>query len=177
MTATTEGTHSTYSVGRTGSTDLARTRPPRPEHYDDRHGGIRLAHLRVGLPGSEPDGAGAAASELDGLELNGPEPDRAEPDRGEPSRWEWRLSELLAPFVAWLATQDIDEPGRRRHRDAAERFLRWTHTDTGPDQNRRRRYEHHLHGHDPEHLPDARAGLDWWTDHRCILALTEPACP
>ena len=118
-----------------------------------RDTGQRVDHLPVGVAPSSPTGR---------------------PD-GNHDSWEWQLGELLAPFVAWLATQGIDEPDRRRHRVAAERFLRWSRTDTGPVENRRRRYEHHLDSHDPEHLSDARAGLDQWTDHRRILARTRSA--
>ncbi|TCK21091.1 hypothetical protein [Pseudonocardia endophytica] len=127
--------------------------------------GLRLESLRVGLSPSP-------ASEHPDPDPDQPEHDRVEQELGG---WERHLGELLAPFVAWLATQGLDEPERRRHRDAAERFLRWSYTDPGPVESRRRRYEDHLGGHDPGHLADARAGLGWWTDHRQILARTQMA--
>jgi hypothetical protein len=84
------------------------------------------------------------------------------------------VSEALAPFVAWLATQGLEEDARRRHRDAAERFLVWCLNDGGPVRGRRGRWLRHVRRHDPDHLDDATAGLGWWTDHRRLLARTLP---
>lgn len=114
-----------------------------------RGDGIRRDHLRAVPPVSAPERPGPA-------------------DSG------WQLSEILAPFVAWLATQDLGESERWRHRDAAERFLRWSHTDTGRVEDRRRRYEWHVRQQDPGHFRDAQAGLTWWTQHRWIVSCTLP---
>ena len=82
----------------------------------------------------------------------------------------------LAPFVAWLATQDINEDTRRRHRESVEAFLDWTRTDNGPARSRRRRYEHHFEtsNRDPARLASARAGLDHYAEHQAVVAATLP---
>jgi len=114
----------------------------------DRGDRLRLGHLRVGL--AAPSGTPEASLDL---RLH-------------------HVSEVIGPFVAWLATQDLDEDGRRRHRDAAERFLDWCLDDEGPVRGRSGRWLRHVELHDPDRLADATAGLGWWTDHRRLLAQT-----
>lgn len=83
-------------------------------------------------------------------------------------------AERIAPFVAWMATQELDETLRREHREAVEAFLTWCHADQGPDHGRRRRYEVHLQRSSPQRLAAARAGLDRYTQYRQIVAVTLP---
>ncbi|TCK24663.1 hypothetical protein [Pseudonocardia endophytica] len=45
-----------------------------------------------------------------------------------------------------MATQELAEHVRRSHREAVEAFLNWGHTDGGPAEGRRQRYEEHLPG-------------------------------
>lgn len=84
------------------------------------------------------------------------------------------LGAELAPFVAWLATQDIDEPVRRELRAEVEDFLRWARSDPGPVSGRRNRYETHLAARQPTRLDRARAGLDRFAEYRAVLAVTLP---
>lgn len=80
----------------------------------------------------------------------------------------------LAPFVAWLATQQIDERTRRRHRRGVEQFLLWSRSDQGPVKGRRHRYERHVSQDDPERLDQVHSGLDRWSEYRAIVACTLP---
>lgn len=108
-----------------------------------------------------PDGAGAPA--VPGPALPGQDPyDRA-------------VAAQLGPFVAWLATQSLNEQTRRRFRESVEAFLLWSRTDPGPASGRRRRYETFLRTRHPDDLPAARAGLDRWAEHRIVLARTLPS--
>lgn len=83
-------------------------------------------------------------------------------------------AERLAPFVAWMATQELEEALRREHREAVEAYLMWCHSDQGPRHGRRHRYEAHLRRSSPQRLAAARAGLDRYTQYREIVALTLP---
>lgn len=82
---------------------------------------------------------------------------------------------LLAPFVAWMATQPIDEVSRRRHRRTVAAYLEWCRTDDGPTTGRRRRYEDGLGRGAPVRLDQARAGLDHYAHYREVIARTQPA--
>lgn len=83
-------------------------------------------------------------------------------------------AERIAPFVAWMATQDLEETLRREHREAVEAYLMWCHSEQGPRNGRRRRYEAHLDRSAPHRLAAARAGLDRYAQYREIVALTLP---
>jgi hypothetical protein len=79
---------------------------------------------------------------------------------------------LLAPFIAWLATREADEPLRRRYREIVGHYLRWTSTDQGDPGTRRHRYEEQLRRDGRIDVDLARAALDRFDEHRAVAART-----
>lgn len=78
----------------------------------------------------------------------------------------------LAPFVAWLATGDDDEPTRRRHREIVEAFLRFADHDGGSPGTRRQRF---VVAHRDRAAPESsRAALSRLTEYDAVVRCTLP---
>ena len=97
----------------------------------------------------------------------------ATPTDGQPAQTQGRAGQI-APFVAWMATQPLDETTRRCHREAIEAYLRWIDTDPGPADGRRGRYEQHLTQQQPGQLAHAQAGLNQYAAYQRLRARTLP---
>lgn len=88
------------------------------------------------------------------------------------TQWDLQAQDLIAPFVAWMATQELSEQVRRNHREAVEEFLYWSRTDHGPIDGRRGRYESHMALHSRERFADSRAALECYAGYCSLRKLT-----
>ncbi|ODU03452.1 MAG: hypothetical protein ABS81_14295 [Pseudonocardia sp. SCN 72-86] len=77
----------------------------------------------------------------------------------------------FAPFIAWLASREGDEPLRRRHRRVVEHYLTWCRGDRGPARERRRRYEVATF-RDEAQSEQVTPALERFDEYRSILAAT-----
>lgn len=78
----------------------------------------------------------------------------------------------MGDFIAWLASREVHESVRRRHRSEVEHYLRWCRTDNGHPLDRHDRYRRHVTRTRPQAEAAVCAALARYREHRQILELT-----